>query len=90
MLTPYENPDELFDLIMAHYPDIFHEDLETRSKAAVQALTDFIFAAPSILEADTHSRYYYSNVTWASSWSLKSLFRLTTKETSALCITGSL
>lgn len=56
MLTPYENPEELENLIVEQYPSIYDEDVDVRTKTAVQVITDFVFASPAILDAEYHSR----------------------------------
>ncbi len=54
---PYaENVDELIDLIEEQYPDILHEDMETRSIAVTECITDWRFGYLSFVMAEDHVR----------------------------------
>jgi len=59
LLTPYVNRDVLAEMIEQEYPDMFNfdSDLTTRSKAAVQFVTDFLFVSAITLEAEQHSKF---------------------------------
>jgi len=56
LMTPYDDPDNLINIIIGQYPDLMSDDELTRSKAAVQFMTDFVFASPHHFEAEHHSR----------------------------------
>jgi len=66
LVTPYANREELVELIINQYPNMFHEDAEERAKAVTSALTDFIFAAPTQHDAEVHSRL--SKTTYRSTY----------------------
>ncbi len=51
-----ENVDELIDLIEEQYPDILHEDMETRTIAVTECMTDWMFAYYSFIMGEDHVR----------------------------------
>ncbi len=51
-----ENVDELIELIEEQYPDILHEDMETRSIAVTECMTDWLFAYRTFVMAEDHVR----------------------------------
>jgi len=57
--SPYQNRDQLVQLIQNQYPDMFNFeiDLTVRSKSAVQMITDFVFLSTTTLEAEQHSKF---------------------------------
>ena len=57
MLNTYANSKELLDLVYKQYPDLSSRRMEERTKAAVAAVTDFLFGAPAAFEASHHARY---------------------------------
>ncbi len=60
-LSYAENVDELIDLIEEQYPEILHEDMETRTIAMAECTTDWSFGYKSYVMADDHVQYVFSS-----------------------------
>jgi len=61
LLGPYENVDQLYNMILNVYPDIHSINYRIRTNALITLLTDFLFGSLANLEASQHSRLSSKN-----------------------------